>query len=42
MLAYPDGYVKLLIKVIEVALLPTLTLTLALLVAGAPERTAPS
>ena len=37
-LAYPDGYAKLLIKVIEAALLPTLTLTLALLVAGAPER----
>jgi hypothetical protein len=29
------------IKVIEAALVPTLTLTLALLVAGAPERTAP-
>jgi multisubunit Na+/H+ antiporter MnhB subunit len=41
-LAYPDGYAKLLIKVIEVALLPTITLTLALLVAGAPERTTPS
>jgi multisubunit Na+/H+ antiporter MnhB subunit len=40
-LAYPDGYAKLLIKVIEAALMPTLTLTLALLVAGAPERTAP-
>jgi multisubunit Na+/H+ antiporter MnhB subunit len=38
-LAYPDGYAKLLIKVIETALMPTLTLTLALLVAGAPERT---
>jgi multisubunit Na+/H+ antiporter MnhB subunit len=40
-LAYPDGYSKLLVKVIEAALVPTLTLTLALLVAGAPERTAP-
>ena len=39
-LAYPDGYAKLLIKVIEAALMPTLTLTLALLVAGAPERAA--
>jgi multisubunit Na+/H+ antiporter MnhB subunit len=37
-LAYPEGYAKLLIKVIEAALMPTLTLTLALLVAGAPER----
>jgi multisubunit Na+/H+ antiporter MnhB subunit len=40
-LAYPEDYAKLLIKVIEAALMPTLTLTLALLVAGAPERTAP-
>jgi multisubunit Na+/H+ antiporter MnhB subunit len=40
-LAYPDGYAKLLIKVIEAALMPTLVLTLALLVAGAPERMAP-
>ena len=40
-LAYPEGYAKLLIKVIEAALMPTLTLTLALLVAGASERTAP-
>jgi multisubunit Na+/H+ antiporter MnhB subunit len=40
-LAYPEEYAKLLIKVIEAALMPTLTLTLALLVAGAPERTAP-
>lgn len=38
-LAYPEDYAKLLIKVIEAALMPTLTLTLALLVAGAPERT---
>jgi multisubunit Na+/H+ antiporter MnhB subunit len=40
-LAYPDGYAKLLIKVIEAALMPTLVLTLALLVAGTPERMAP-
>lgn len=39
-LAYPEGYAKLLIKVIEAALMPTLTLTLGLLVVGAPERTA--
>ena len=39
-LAYPEGYAKLLIKVIEAALMPTLTLTLALLVAGAPDRSA--
>jgi multisubunit Na+/H+ antiporter MnhB subunit len=37
-LAYPEGYAKLLIIIIEAALMPTLTLTLALLVAGAPER----
>jgi hypothetical protein len=37
-LGYPEGHAKLLIKVIETALMPTLTLTLALLVAGAPER----
>jgi multisubunit Na+/H+ antiporter MnhB subunit len=39
-LAYPDGLAKPLIKVIEWALLPSLALTLALIVAGAPERTA--
>jgi len=38
-LAYPDGFAKLLIKVIEWALLPSLAVTLALIVAGAPERT---
>jgi multisubunit Na+/H+ antiporter MnhB subunit len=37
-LAYPDGYAKPLIKVIEWALLPSLALTLALIVAGAPQR----
>lgn len=39
-LAYPDGLAKPLIVVIEIALLPSLTLTLALIMAGAPERTA--
>jgi uncharacterized MnhB-related membrane protein len=39
-LAYPDGLAKPLIKVIEWALFPSLALTLALIVAGAPERTA--
>jgi multisubunit Na+/H+ antiporter MnhB subunit len=38
-LAYPDGLAKPLIKVIEWALLPSLAVTLALIVAGAPERT---
>jgi len=38
-LGYPDGLAKLLIKVIEWALLPSLAVTLALIVAGAPERT---
>jgi multisubunit Na+/H+ antiporter MnhB subunit len=37
-LAYPDGLAKPLIKVVEWALLPSLTLTLALIVAGTPER----
>ena len=37
-LGYPDGFVKPLIKVIEWALLPSLALTLALILAGAPER----
>ena len=37
-LAYPDGLAKPLIKVIEWALLPSLGLALALLVAGAPQR----
>lgn len=39
-LAYPDGLAKPLIVVIEIALLPSLTLTLALIMAGAPERAA--
>jgi hypothetical protein len=39
--AYPDGYAKPLILAIEIALLPTLVLTLALLVAGAPQRMPP-
>lgn len=37
-LAYPDGYAKSLIIVIELALMPTLALILALLIAGAPRR----
>ncbi|MCC6610531.1 MAG: DUF4040 domain-containing protein [Burkholderiales bacterium] len=39
-LAYPDGLAKLLIKAIEWALLPSLALTLALILAGVPERPA--
>ncbi|MGH8616374.1 MAG: hydrogenase subunit MbhD domain-containing protein [Burkholderiales bacterium] len=37
-LAYPEGLAKPLIKVIEWALLPSLALTLALIMAGAPGR----
>jgi len=37
-LGYPDGLAKPLIKVIEWALFPSLALTLALIVAGAPQR----
>jgi multisubunit Na+/H+ antiporter MnhB subunit len=37
-LAYPDGYAKPLIIVIELALMPTLALILALLLTGAPQR----
>ncbi len=37
-LAYPDGFAKPLIIVIEVALMPSLALTLTLLLIGAPER----
>ena len=37
-LAYPDGFAKPLIVAIELALTPSLTLILALLLAGAPER----
>ena len=39
-LAYPEAYAKALIVLIEVGMLLTVTVTLALLVAGAPERTA--
>jgi len=39
--AYPDGYAKPLILAIEFALMPTLVLALALLVAGAPQRMPP-
>jgi multisubunit Na+/H+ antiporter MnhB subunit len=37
-LAYPEGYTKPLILAIEWALMPSLALTLALLLAGAPQR----
>jgi multisubunit Na+/H+ antiporter MnhB subunit len=37
-LAYPDGYAKPWILVIEFALMPSLALTLGLLLAGAPQR----
>jgi multisubunit Na+/H+ antiporter MnhB subunit len=37
-LAYPDGFAKAMIVAIEVALLPTLVLVLALLLNGAPAR----
>ena len=37
-LGYPDGWAKPMIVVIEIALLPTLTLVLALLMNGAPAR----
>jgi multisubunit Na+/H+ antiporter MnhB subunit len=37
-LAYPEGYAKPLIIAIELALMPSLTLILALLLAGAPLR----
>lgn len=37
-LGYPEGYAKPLIIVIEIALMPTLVLVLALLLAGAPQR----
>ena len=40
-LAYPEGYAKPLIIAIEIALMPTLVLTLVLLVLGAPQRTPP-
>ena len=37
-LAYPDGFAKPLIIVIELALMPSLALMLGLMLAGAPER----
>ena len=37
-LAYPEGWAKPMIVVIEIALLPTLTLVLALLMNGPPAR----
>jgi multisubunit Na+/H+ antiporter MnhB subunit len=37
-LAYPEGYAKPLILVIEFALMPSLALTLGLLLVGAPQR----
>jgi multisubunit Na+/H+ antiporter MnhB subunit len=37
-LAYPDGFAKPLIIVIELALMPSLALILALMLAGAPQR----
>ena len=40
-LAYPDGLAKPLIIVIELALMPTLALILALLLTGAPQRPVP-
>lgn len=40
-LAYPEGYAKPLIVIVEVALMPSLAMTLALLLAGAPQRTSP-
>jgi multisubunit Na+/H+ antiporter MnhB subunit len=39
-LAWPDGWAKPMILVIEIALMPSLTLTLGLMLAGAPERPA--
>ncbi len=37
-LAYPEGWAKPMILVIEFALMPSLALTLGLIMAGAPER----
>ena len=39
-LGYPDGWAKPLIIVIEIALMPSLALTLGLIMAGTPERAA--
>ena len=41
-LGYPDGWAKPMIVAIEVSLLPTLVLVLALLLNGAPARSADS
>jgi multisubunit Na+/H+ antiporter MnhB subunit len=41
-LAYPEGWAKPMIVVIEAALMPTLVLVLGLLLAGVPERRASS
>ena len=38
LLAYPEGWAKPMIVIVEVALLPTLTLILGLLLAGPPLR----
>jgi hypothetical protein len=38
LLAYPPQWAKPMIVVVEVALLPTLTLILGLLLAGPPQR----
>jgi hypothetical protein len=40
-LAYPEGLAKPLILAIEFALMPTLTLVLALMLLGAPARPEP-
>jgi len=40
-LAYPEGYAKPLIVVIELALMPTLALILALILVGTPQRPVP-
>jgi multisubunit Na+/H+ antiporter MnhB subunit len=40
-LAYPPGFAKALILVIEFALMPTLTLILGLMLLGPPERRPP-
>jgi hypothetical protein len=37
-LAYPEGYAKPLILAVEWALMPSLTLTLVLLLTGPPQR----
>ena len=37
-LGYPQGYAKLMIVAVELALLPSLTLILGLLIMGAPKR----